>query len=90
MTKTRILTRTVLGLAAGAMAVLALAGPGDQQSDDTHWGLARQSADTHWGRSPLAGDDDTHWGRTPLAGQGGQQSDDTHWGLAGEPDGLGL
>ncbi|MFJ8476096.1 hypothetical protein [Kitasatospora sp. NPDC094011] len=90
MTKTRILTRTVLGLAAGAMAVLALAGPGDQQSDDTHWGLARQSADTHWGRSPLAGDDDTHWGRSPLAGPGERQSDDTHWGLAGEPDGLGL
>ncbi|MEV7602187.1 hypothetical protein AB0O91_32945 [Kitasatospora sp. NPDC089797] len=73
MTKTRILTRAVLGLVAGATAVLALAGPGGLPSDDTHWGLARVSADTHWGE-PTQVTDDTHWGRSVQAG------DDTHWG----------
>ncbi|MFH9349058.1 hypothetical protein [Kitasatospora sp. NPDC017646] len=63
MTKTRILTRTVLGLAAGAMAVLAVAGTVGEPGDDTHWGLARTTADTHWGRTAQPSDD-THWGVT--------------------------
>ncbi|MFD8702742.1 hypothetical protein ACFV1W_09010 [Kitasatospora sp. NPDC059648] len=63
MTKTRILTRALLGLAAGAMAVLAVAGTAGQSDDDTHWGLARATDDTHWGLTALPSDD-THWGVT--------------------------
>ncbi|MEU4117465.1 hypothetical protein AB0F71_23555 [Kitasatospora sp. NPDC028055] len=66
MTKTRIMIRTVLGLAAGAMAVgvvLSAAGAGGESGDDTHWGMARSSADTHWG-APVPVTDDTHWGVT--------------------------
>ncbi|MFB7907328.1 hypothetical protein [Kitasatospora sp. NPDC056076] len=77
MTKTRIMIRTVLGLAAGAMAVgvvLAVAGPGSGSVDDTHWGMAHSSADTHWG-APVPVADDTHWG-APV-------TDDTHWGVTG-------
>ena len=71
MKKTRIVTRSVLGLTAGAVAVLTAVVPAQASASapgDTHWGTPLAATDTGTG-DPGTGD--THWS-TPLS------SDDTH------------
>ncbi|MFG2529164.1 hypothetical protein [Streptomyces sp. NPDC048516] len=82
MRKTRIVTRSVLGLAAGAVAVLTAVGPAGAATSppgDTHWNVAATSppGDTHWNVALTAtgtgtGTGDSHGGTTV-------SSDDTHW-----------
>lgn len=67
MMKARIVTRSVLGLAAGAVAVLTAVGPaqaatpapGDTQGDVTLTVTGTGAGDLHGGTSVTS--DDTHW-----------------------------
>ncbi len=83
MSKTRIVTRSVVGLAAGTVAVLAAVAVPAQSAaasapGDTHWsgttGLAAASApgDTHWVVCADSAPGDTHWGAPASPA-------DTHW-----------
>ncbi|MFF8788586.1 hypothetical protein [Streptomyces sp. NPDC015125] len=73
MRKTRIVTRSVLGLAAGAVAVLTAVVPAQAATSapgDTHWDVTLTATAT--ATATGTGTGDIHGG-TPVA------SDDTHW-----------
>ncbi|OIK27662.1 hypothetical protein VT52_010240 [Streptomyces malaysiense] len=73
MVRTRVVSRSVVGLVAGVVAVLAVGVPAQAavaEPGDTHWGApqavaAVEPGDTHWGIVPAAVSaepGDTHWG----------------------------